>query len=190
MSDLFHDDVPLEFIRSVFDVMTVSPQHTYQILTKRSRRLRAIAEQIHWPPNVWMGVSIEDNRYVFRANHLREVPAHVRFVSAEPLIGPLPSLDLAGIHWLIVGGESGQLRRPIATEWVTDLRDRSTREGVAFFFKQWGGRTPKERGRSLDGETWDQMPVSTSRTRKRDSGRPVIGSVNTSAAETGPTASR
>lgn len=160
MSDLFHDDIPIDFIRQVFEVMADTPQHSYQVLTKRSRRLAQIAGLLPWPKNVWMGVSIEDNRYVFRANHLREVEAAVRFISAEPLIGPLPSLSLEGIHWVIVGGESGPDHRPVDEAWVTDLRDRSIDEGVAFFFKQWGGRTPKEGGRHLQGRTWDEMPAS------------------------------
>jgi protein gp37 len=158
MSDLFHDDVALEFIRRVFDVMGRTPQHTYQILTKRSRRLRKVASELDWPRNVWMGVSVEDDRYLFRANHLRAVPAAVRFISAEPLIGPLPSLDLTGIDWVIVGGESGAGRRPMSVEWVLELLDRCQAAGVPFFFKQWGGRTAKEGGRSLAGRTWDQAP--------------------------------
>jgi protein gp37 len=160
MSDLFHDDVPLDFIRRVFDVMADTPQHTYQVLTKRSRRLAKVASALDWPPNVWMGVSIEDDRYVFRARHLRQVPAAVRFISAEPLIGALPSLELDGIHWVIVGGESGPLHRPISVEWATDLRDRCQQSGVAFFLKQWGGRTPKEGGRTLDGRLWGEMPAA------------------------------
>jgi protein gp37 len=158
MSDLFHDDVPLGFIQEVFAVMRRTPAHTYQILTKRSRRLAKVADQLEWPANIWMGVSIEDDRYVFRTRHLAEVPAAVRFVSAEPLIGPLPSLQLAGIDWLIAGGESGAEHRPMQSQWVTDLRDRCVGAGVAFFFKQWGGRTPKAGGRELEGQTWDEYP--------------------------------
>src|SRR5579875_2532800 len=141
MSDLFHDQVPIEFIRDVFAVIAQTPQHTYQLLTKRSRRLRRLAGQLHWPPNLWVGVSVESNRYLFRANDLRHVPAAVRFLSVEPLLGPLGDLDLAEIDWVIVGGESGPGARPISLEWVTDIRDRCTASGVAFFFKQWGGRT-------------------------------------------------
>jgi protein gp37 len=158
MSDLFHDDVPPEFIRDVFDVMVATPQHTYQLLTKRSRRLRDLAESLPWPPNVWMGVSVESHRYKFRIDHLRDVPASVRFLSIEPLLGPMGDLDLGGIGWVIVGGESGPGARKLDACWATDIRDRCASESVAFFFKQWGGRTPKAGGRELDGRTWDEMP--------------------------------
>jgi protein gp37 len=158
MSDLFHDDVPVGFIRDVFDVMAETPQHQYQVLTKRSKRLARLADQMSWPPNVWMGVSVETQRYAFRLDHLREVPAAIRFVSAEPLLGPV-ELDLTGIDWLIVGGESGSRARPIDAEWVRALRDASTSSSVRFFFKQWGGRTPKAGGRELDGRNWDEMPT-------------------------------
>jgi len=157
MSDLFHDEVPLSFIRDVFDVMADTPQHQFQILTKRSKRLRQVADELMWPANVWMGVSVETQRYAFRVDHLRDVPATIRFVSAEPLIGPL-ELDLAGVDWLIVGGESGSGARPIDASWVRSLRDQSEEASVAFFFKQWGGRTPKAGGRELDGRKWDEMP--------------------------------
>jgi protein gp37 len=157
MSDLFHDDVPLGFIRDVFDVMADTPQHQYQVLTKRSKRLRQLAEDLSWPSNVWMGVSVETQRYAFRVDHLRDVPAAIRFVSAEPLLGPL-ELDLDTIDWLIVGGESGAGARPIDPDWVRSLRDQSLAGGVSFFFKQWGGRTPKAGGRELDGRRWDEMP--------------------------------
>ncbi|MGA3185177.1 MAG: phage Gp37/Gp68 family protein [Candidatus Dormibacteria bacterium] len=158
MSDLFHENVSMDFIRAVFAVMADTPHHTYQILTKRSRRLAKVAAGLSWPDNVWIGVSIEDDRYTFRANHLRQVPATVRFLSVEPLIGPVPSLDVTGIAWVIVGGESGQDARPISEEWVEAVRDLCLRTGTAFFFKQWGGRTPKAGGRFLDGRTWDEMP--------------------------------
>lgn len=157
MSDLFHDDVPLSFIKDVFTVMADTPHHTYQVLTKRSKRLARVASELVWPHNVWMGVSIENQRYAFRANHLRDVPASVRFISAEPLLGPL-NLDLTGIAWLIAGGESGARSRPVDSAWVRELRDQCADAEVAFFFKQWGGRTPKAGGRDLDGRTWDQMP--------------------------------
>lgn len=159
MSDLFHDTVPLDFIRQVFAVMAETPQHTYQVLTKRARRLARVAEDLPWPANVWMGVSVESDRYSFRANHLRAVPAAVRFVSVEPMLGPVPKLDLADIHWVIAGGESGPGARPMRMEWVVDLQERCRVERVAFFFKQWGGRTPKAGGRLLGGRTWDEMPV-------------------------------
>jgi len=158
MSDLFHPDVPLDFIRRVFGVMADAPEHTYQILTKRSRRLRNVSEGLDWPDNVWMGVSVETERYAFRIDHLRQVGAKVRFLSAEPLLGALPDLDLTGIDWLIAGGESGPGARRMEEEWVRDLRDQCGSAGVAFFFKQWGGRTPKANGRDLDGKHHDEMP--------------------------------
>ena len=159
MSDLFHAHVPMAFVRQVFEVMADTPQHTYQVLTKRGRRLRRLADQLPWPPNVWMGVSIEDGRVLSRADELRDVPAAVRFLSCEPLLGPLTELDLSDIGWLIAGGESGPRHRPMNPEWARNLRDKCVRSEVPFFFKQWGGRTPKEGGRLLDGRTWDEMPV-------------------------------
>ena len=161
MSDLFHPDVPLDFIHKVFEVMRDTPHHTYQILTKRSKRLASLGSELSWPRNVWMGVSVENLRYAFRINHLRSVPARIRFVSAEPLLGPLPHLDLSGIHWLIAGGESGFQARPMDKDWVLDLRAQCAAAGVAFFFKQWGGRTSKAGGRSLDGRIYDEMPLTT-----------------------------
>jgi protein gp37 len=158
MSDLFHAEVPDGFIRRVFEVMERAEQHTFQILTKRSHRLKEIAPTLPWPGNVWMGVSIESTRYTFRADHLRGVPAHVRFLSLEPLLGPLTDLDLTGIHWVIVGGESGPGARPVRRTWVRDIRRQCNSAGVPFFFKQWGGRTPKAGGRVLDGRTYDRMP--------------------------------
>jgi protein gp37 len=158
MSDLFHKDVPVSYIRQVFEVMADTPQHTYQVLTKRSKRLAEIGQRLDWPPNVWMGVSVESSKYRFRLDHLRQVDAAVRFVSAEPLLGPLEGLDLEGIHWLIAGGESGPRARPMDPEWVVDLRDQCSAVDVPFFFKQWGGRTPKAGGRELDGSTYDGMP--------------------------------
>ena len=143
MSDLFHPDVPLEFIQRVFTVMADTPRHTYQILTKRSKRLASLASGLEWPSNVWMGVSVETSRYAFRLDHLRTVGAAVRFVSAEPLLGPLSDLDLTGLHWLIAGGESGPSARPMHESWVRDLRDQCAAAEIPFFFKQWGGRTPK-----------------------------------------------
>lgn len=158
MSDLFHDQVPLEFISRVFDVMRDTPQHTYQVLTKRSQRLRSVARELVWPPNLWMGVSIENARYKFRIDHLRSVNAAVRFISAEPLLGPLGALDLTGIDWVIAGGESGPSARVMDISWGREVRDQCTAAGVSFFFKQWGGRTPKHGGRELDGRTWDDLP--------------------------------
>jgi protein gp37 len=159
MSDLFHPEVPDSFIQMVFATMQSADQHTYQVLTKRSQRLRKLANKLPWPANVWMGVSVENERYAYRVDHLRDVPAAVRFLSIEPLIAPVGTLDLHGIHWVIVGGESGPSARPIDPAWVTDIRDQCVDSGVAFFFKQWGGRTPKAGGRVLEGETWDEMPV-------------------------------
>ncbi|MBD2891368.1 hypothetical protein amrb99_02730 [Actinomadura sp. RB99] len=158
MSDLFHARVPLDYVRRVFDVMEQTPQHTYQILTKRARRLRRVANDLRWPPNVWIGVSVEDREALDRVDELRQVPASVRFLSCEPLLAPLSGLDLRGIDWVIAGGESGKGARPMNAEWVRDLRDQCTETGVAFFFKQWGGIRPKSGGRLLDGRTWDQMP--------------------------------
>jgi protein gp37 len=158
MSDLFHPKVPADFVAQVFEVMESTPQHTYQVLTKRPKRARQLLRG--WTPasNVWLGVSVENDSVVDRADVLREVPAAVRFLSCEPLLGPLTSLDLTGIHWVIVGGESGPNFRPMRAEWATDLRDRCAEGGIPFFFKQWGGRTPKSGGRSLEDRTWDEMP--------------------------------
>src|SRR5580704_4348526 len=158
MSDLFHARVPVSFVREVFSVMADTPRHTYQVLTKRSHRLARLADRLDWPPNVWLGVSIEDGAQLQRIDHLRDVPAAVRFLSCEPLLGPLHGLDLTGIGWVIAGGESGPGCRPLDRTWVTDIRDACTAAGVPFFFKQWGGRTPKAGGRELDGVLWDEMP--------------------------------
>ncbi len=157
MSDLFHKDVPIEFLEKVFDVMGKTPQHTYQILTKRHQRLVELVPELEWHKNIWMGVSVENQNYVNRIDCLRQVPAKVRFLSCEPLLGPL-ELDLTDIHWVIVGGESGAKHRPIKEEWVRSIQEQCQDAGVAFFFKQWGGRTPKTGGRLLDGKVWDKMP--------------------------------
>ena len=159
MSDLFHDEVPADFIRRIFSVMADTPRHTYQVLTKRSKRLMRLAPDLPWPPNVWMGVSVENASYRFRIDHLRQVPASVRFISAEPLLGPLGHVDLDGVDWVIAGGESGPNARPMDIAWGRDLRDECAAQNVKFFFKQWGGRTPKAGGRELDGRTWDEMPA-------------------------------
>jgi protein gp37 len=156
MSDLFHARVPLAFIRQVLQVMQETPQHTYQVLTKRSRRLLRL--DVEWPPNLWMGVSVENARVLGRVDDLRQVPAAVRFLSCEPLLGPLEGINLSGIHWVIAGGESGPRARPMDPQWVADLRDVCQEAAVPFFFKQWGGRTPKAGGRVLDGQTYDEMP--------------------------------
>jgi len=163
MSDLFHESIPDRFIHDVFDVMGEAHWHTFQILTKRHDRLAVLAPKLDWHPNVWMGVTIENRRFIHRADHLRLVPAAVRFISAEPLLGRLEGLDLAGIQWLIAGGESGPRHRIVRPEWILDLRDRCAQEGVRFFFKQWGGRNPKARGRVLEGRTWDEFPVPSTR---------------------------
>ena len=158
MSDLFHARVPLGYVRQVFEVMAATPRHTYQVLTKRASRLAKLAPQLDWPANVWMGVSVESETELNRIDYLRAVPAAVRFISAEPLLGPLGGINLDDIHWLIAGGESGQGARPMDAAWVRHLRDACAASGTAFFFKQWGGRTPKAGGRLLDGRTWDEMP--------------------------------
>jgi len=158
MSDLFQEGVPLEFIKEVFRVMNSCPQHTFQILTKRPEIAAKLAPQLLWSKNIWMGTSIEDSRFVCRVQELRKIKAHVRFLSLEPLIGPIPNLPLTGIDWIIVGGESGPGAREMRGEWVRKIRDRCLARGVPFFFKQWGGVNKKRFGRTLDGRTWDQMP--------------------------------
>jgi protein gp37 len=159
MSDLFHSQVPEDYIRQVFDVMKRAHWHTFQVLTKRAGRLRRLGPTLPWSDNVWMGVSIENDLVTPRADALRAVPAKVRFLSCEPLLGPLSSLNLEGISWVITGGESGPNARYCDPDWVRDIRDRCVAAGVAFFHKQWAGRTPKAGGRELDGQTWDQFPV-------------------------------
>lgn len=159
MSDLFHRDVPLDFILSTFDVMRSASWHTFQVLTKRSRRLCELNRLIDWPSNVWMGVSVENNDYVFRIEHLRQTDAHVKFLSLEPLLGPLPHMNLQNMDWVIVGGESGPGARPMKKEWVIDIKEQCQAAGIPFFFKQWGGVHKKRNGRVLQGRTWDQMPV-------------------------------
>jgi len=158
MSDLFHDDVPEEFIRRIFEVMRECPQHTFQILTKRSERLRNIGATLDWPSNVWMGVSVENARVVYRISDLSAVGARVRFLSCEPLIGPLEGLPLNGVHWVIVGGESGPGARRMAPEWVESIHQQCREAGIPFFFKQWGGVRKDMTGRLLHGRTYDEMP--------------------------------
>lgn len=161
MSDLFHPYVPDEYIRDVFQTMVTADWHVFQILTKRPARMARLAPFLPWPKNIWVGTSVELDGYSWRANrHLRKVPAAVRFVSAEPLLGPLPSLQLDHLNWLITGGESGPQYRPVESDWVRDLRDRCQSAGVAFFHKQWGGLRPKTGGRLLDGRTWDEFPIA------------------------------
>ena len=160
MSDLFHEEVPLEFVHKVFDVMQRASWHTFQVLTKRSERLIELDSEIEWPGNVWMGVSVENSKYTFRIDHLRESHAQIKFLSLEPLLGPLPNLDLHKINWVIVGGESGPGARPVAEDWITEIRDQCLLARVPFFFKQWGGVKKKLNGRTLQGRTWDEMPVA------------------------------
>jgi protein gp37 len=158
MSDLFHEEIPLDFIAQVFEIMAEADWHVFQVLTKREERLAELASKLPWPPNVWMGVSIENRKFVHRADRLREVPAAIRFISAEPLLGPLEGLDLDGIDWLIAGGESGPKHRPVREEWLAELRDHCLAADVSFFFKQWGGARSKSGGRELQGALWSQMP--------------------------------
>ena len=167
MSDLFHAAVPLDFIRGVFDVMGKAERHTFQILTKRSERLLDLAGKLAWHENIWMGVSVENADYTYRIEHLRKVPASVRFLSVEPLLGPISRLPLQRIDWVIVGGESGPRCRKIDAQWVRRIRDWCIAQGVPFFFKQWGGTRKKLTGRELDGRTWDEMPAVDSQNSKR-----------------------
>lgn len=165
MSDLFHADVPDAFIANVFETMVKADWHTFQILTKRSERLSALAPTLPWPRNVWMGVSIESPQFLDRVEGLRMAPAAVRFLSVEPLLAPISYLPIAGIDWVIVGGESGPNCRPIRLEWVRQIRDRCKKNKVPFFFKQWGGIRKKSAGRLLDGRTWDELPVPKARAK-------------------------
>ena len=158
MSDLFHPGIPLDYILRVFEVMGRAPWHQFQVLTKRSERLREIAPRLPWHPNVWMGVSVENQDYAHRSVDLGGVGAAVRFLSVEPLLGPISRLPLVGIQWVIVGGESGWRHRPMRPEWAREIRDQCKEAGVAFFFKQWGGRFPKAGGRELDAREWSEFP--------------------------------
>lgn len=158
MSDLFHKDVPFDFITKVFDVMHRAPHHRFQILTKRSDRLLRLSTRLIWPKNVWMGVTVEDADCIFRIDHLRDTPAAIKFISFEPLLGPIHEMNLAGIDWVIVGGESGPKARPMKPQWAADIRDQCLAARVPFFFKQWGGVNKKKNGRRLDDRTWDDTP--------------------------------
>lgn len=158
MSDLFHEKVPLDFVREVFAIMSQAHWHRFQVLTKRSGRLRELAPELEWPENVWMGVTCESREYVHRIDDLRAVPSAVRFLSLEPLLSQMPALNLEGISWVIVGGESGPGAREMRPEWVTGLRDQCVQADVAFFFKQWGGVHKKKAGRELQGRTWSEVP--------------------------------
>jgi len=165
MSDLFHKEVPADFIKRVFFVMNDNPQHVFQILTKRAERLIELSAELVWTDNIWMGVSVEDANVTHRVDRLRETSAHIKFLSCEPLLGPLPGLNLDGIHWLIVGGESGTRPRPMLEEWVFDIQRQCEEQDVKFFFKQWGGRNKKAAGRLLNGRTYDDMPAIPERTK-------------------------
>jgi protein gp37 len=158
MSDLFHEEIPLEFIKKVFAVMNDNPQHVFQVLTKRAERLFEVHKELKWTHNIWMGVSIENEKVKYRIDYLRKTKAKVKFLSCEPLIGSLPNLNLKKIDWVIVGGESGHKPRPMASEWVLDIQEQCKKADVPFFFKQWGGRNKKKNGRILNGRTYDEMP--------------------------------
>ena len=159
MSDLYHREVPLSFIQKIFTTMHRADWHRYQILTKRPERLIELDAKLAWAPNIWQGVTVENPDYYGRIDLLRKSGAHVKFLSLEPLLAPMPKLKLRGIDWVIVGGESGPGARPMAEEWVTEIRDQCRKEGVAFYFKQWGGVFKKRNGRELEGRTWDEMPI-------------------------------
>ena len=165
MSDLFHENVPLEFILRVFDVMRQASWHTFQVLTKRSQRLAELSPEIQWPDNVWMGVSVENADYSFRIDDLRQTQAKIKFLSLEPLLGPISQLDLDAINWVIVGGESGPSARPMNEEWVIEIKDQCLAHNVPFFFKQWGGTNKKKAGRLLEGRTWDAVPSAILKTQ-------------------------
>ncbi|MBX7136292.1 MAG: phage Gp37/Gp68 family protein [Fimbriimonadaceae bacterium] len=158
MSDLFHDEVPLEYIKDVFRVMNRANWHQYQVLTKRAERLEDVSRELPWADHIWMGVSVENKDYLWRMDSLRRTSARIKFLSIEPLLGPIGKINLRGIDWVIVGGESGPGARPMSAEWVKDIRNQCQRAGVAFFFKQWGGVQKKRHGRELEGRTWDEMP--------------------------------
>jgi protein gp37 len=160
MSDLFHEKVPLKFISKVFSVMQQARHHTFQVLTKRADRLAELSDKLPWPNNVWMGVSVESEDYTDRIDYLRATPAFIKFLSLEPLLGPLDNLNLADIDWAIAGGESGPAARPMNPDWVRSIRDQCVDAGVAFHFKQWGGVQKKQTGRVLDGRTWDELPTA------------------------------
>ncbi len=159
MSDLFHKDVPIEYIKDVFKVKNENPQHIFQLLTKRSDILLKYSDELVWTENIWMGVSVENDKVISRIDDLRQTGASIKFLSIEPLLGPLPDLNLQGIDWVITGGESGHGARPVEEEWITDIRDQCINSGVAFFFKQWGGANKKKAGGVLQGRTWNEMPV-------------------------------
>lgn len=174
MSDLFHEDVPESFVLKTLDVMRRAWWHQFQILTKRTGRLLELDSKIRWPDNVWMGVSVENMDYTFRIDHLRQTGARTKFLSIEPLLGPIPDLDLRGIHWVIVGGESGPKARPIKEDWVVEIRDQCLTANVPFFFKQWGGLNKKKAGRLLQGRIWDGLPEQISPEPKTTMKLPLV----------------
>lgn len=159
MSDLFHEDISVSFLKKVFKVMNETPQHIYQVLTKRAERLEEIASEFTWTDNIWMGVSVENDKVIDRIKHLKKTPAGIKFLSLEPLLGPLPKLNLKGINWVIVGGESGRKSRPVKEEWVVDIKNQCEKENVEFFFKQWGGMNKKANGRELQGRLYNGIPA-------------------------------
>lgn len=158
MSDLFHKDVPVEFLKKVFKVMNETPQHIYQVLTKRAERLEELCNEFEWTDNIWMGVSVENDKVINRIDHLRKTPAKIIFLSLEPLLGPLPNINLKGIDWVIVGGESGRRPRPVKEDWILDIKNQCEKANVEFFFKQWGGMNKKANGRELQGKVYNGMP--------------------------------
>ncbi|SME96857.1 DUF5131 family protein [Desulfovibrio gilichinskyi] len=162
MSDIFHENAPFEFIKSIFATMHMANWHTYQLLTKRSGRLKQLATKLSWANNIWMGVTVESAEYKHRIDNLRETPAKTKFLSLEPLLGPIGELNLDGIDWVIVGGESGPNSRPMEEAWVLDIKNQCLAQKTHFFFKQWGGKNKKKTGRKLEGTTWDQMPTPVS----------------------------
>jgi len=168
MSDLFHKDVPFNFIQQVFDVMCRAPQHHFQVLTKRSEHLETLSLRLPWPDNIWMGVTVEDDECTFRIEQLKQTGAAIKFISFEPLLGPIADINFEGIDWAIVGGESGPGARPMQHEWVTDIRDRCLAARVPFFFKQWGGVNKKRNGRTLENKTWSQTPQPKKRRELAD----------------------
>ncbi len=171
MSDLFHKDVPLTYIKKVFQVMNDCPQHIFQVLTKRPETAAKYSSSLNWSENIWMGTSVEDSKVIERIKHLKNIDAKIRFLSIEPLLGPLPRLALKNIHWVIVGGESGPKARPMKKIWVDQIKTQCLNKGVPFFFKQWGGVNKKKTGRLLDNQTWDQMPTYTSKVETIDRNR-------------------
>ena len=174
MSDLFHEEVTDEFIFRIFDTMRRAKWHRFQILTKRSKRLLDLSPHLQWMPHIWVGVSVESQNYTFRIDHLRKTEARIKFLSLEPLLGPIPDLNLEGIDWVIVGGESGPRARAMQAGWVIDIRNQCQKSKVPFFFKQWGGTNKKKAGRLLEGRTWDEIPVLNNNEPMQESNRDLF----------------